>query len=107
MAFFIVVKIQMALKKNIRHPSFLIGLLSFIMFLLGIVLRGNNYVYGDKIILSAILLGAIHWIWSMVDVITGFDLDDGSKSFWLIMVMLIPPLGGMIFYLMKRKNVTM
>lgn len=97
----------MALKKNIRHPSFIIGATSFILFLLGIVLRGNGFVAGDKIVLSAIILGAIHWIWSIVDVITGYDLNPGSKSFWLILVMLIPPLGGMIYYLMKRKNVSM
>jgi len=97
----------MALKKNIRHPSFIIGATSFILFILCIVLRANNFVPGDKIILSAIVLGAIHWIWSLIDVITGYDLNSDSKSFWLIMVMLIPPLGGMIYYLMKRKNVSM
>jgi len=97
----------MALKQNTRHPSFIIGAASFILFLLGIILRGNGYVVGDKIILSAILLGAIHWIWSVTDVVTRYDLNPGSKSFWLILVMLIPPLGGMIYYLMKRKNVSM
>ena len=97
----------MALKKNIRHPSFIIGAMSFVLFILGIVLRANNFVPGDKIILSAIVLGAIHWIWSLIDVITGYDLNSDSKSFWLIMVMLIPPLGGMIYYMMKRKNVSM
>ena len=97
----------MALKKNTRHPNFIIGLISFVVFLFGVVLRGNNYVSGDKVILSAIILGAIHWIWSMIDVISGYDLNPSSKSFWLILVMLIPPLGGMIYYLMKRKNVSM
>jgi len=95
------------LKKNITHPAFIIGALSFILFIPGIALRANNFVFGDKIVLSAIALGAIHWIWSMVDVITGYDLNEESKIFWLIMVMLIPPLGGMIYYMMKRKNVSM
>ena len=95
----------MALKKNMTHPSFLIGAGSFVLFILGIVLRANNYVFGDKIIFSAIVLGAIHWIWSMMDVITGYDLNPDSKSFWLIMVMLVPPMGGMIYYIMKRKNI--
>lgn len=90
-----------------KHPSFIIGICSYVLFLLGVILRGNSYVIGDKIILSAIMLGAIHWIWSMVDVVTGYDLNPESKSFWLIMVMLIPPLGGMIYYMMKRKNVSM
>lgn len=97
----------MTLKKNIRHPSFIIGLLSFFLFLLGIILRGNGYVRGDMVVLSAIILGAIHWIWSTVNVITGYDLKPESKVFWLILVMLIPPLGGMIYYMMKQKNVSM
>jgi len=88
-----------------KHPSFIIGAASFVVFLLGVVLRGNGYVHGDVVILSAIILGAIHWIWSIVDVITTYDLNPDSKSFWLILVMLIPPLGGMIYYMMKRKNV--
>lgn len=97
----------MAMKKNMKHPAFIIGALSFFLFLLGVILRGNNYVSGDKVILSAIILGAIHWIWTVIDVIRGYDLNPPSKSFWLIMVLLIPPLGGMIYYMMKRKNVRM
>jgi hypothetical protein len=97
----------MALKKNMKHPSFIIGLLSFILFILGVLLKGNGYVKGDLVILSAIVLGAVHWLWAMVDVINGYDLKSGSKIFWLILVMLIPPLGGMIYYMMKRKNISM
>ena len=97
----------MTFKKNMKHPSFIIGAISFVLFLFGIILRGNGYVAGDKVILSAIILGAVHWIWSIADVITGYDLNPNSKSFWLILVMLVPPLGGMIYYMMKRKNVSM
>ena len=97
----------MALKKNIKHPSFIIGATSFVLFIVGIVLRANNFIPGEKIIVSAIVLGAIHWMWSLLDVITGYDLNADSRSFWLIIVMLIPPLGGMIYYMMKRKNVSM
>lgn len=95
------------MKKNMGHPAFIIGAVSFVLFLFGVVLRGNNVVFGDKIILFAIILGAIHWIWTVVGVLTGYDLNPASKSFWLILVMLIPPLGGMIYYMMKRKNVSM
>jgi hypothetical protein len=106
MAFLLLEK-SMAMKKNMTHPSFIIGAVSFLVFLVGIVLRANSYVLGDKLILAAIVLGAIHWIWSIADVLGGYDLNPGSKSFWLILVMLIPPLGGMIYYMMKRKNVQM
>jgi hypothetical protein len=97
----------MAMKKNMKHPAFITGAVSFVLFLLGVILRGNGYVAGDKVILSAFILGAIHWIWTVIDVARGYDLNPSSKSFWLIMVLLIPPLGGMIYYMMKRKNVRM
>jgi len=97
----------MALKKNIKHPSFIIGLLSFVLFLLGVIIRGNGYVKGDFVILFSIILGGVHWIWSVRDVIKSYDLKPGSKIFWLIMVLLIPPVGGMVYYMMKRKNISM
>lgn len=97
----------MALKKNTKHPSFIIGAISFIVFLLGIVLRGSGYATGDWVILSAVVLGGIHWIWSIIDVITGYDLNPDSRIFWMILVILIPPVGGMLYYIMKRKNVSM
>lgn len=90
-----------------KHPAFIIGAASFVLFLYGIVFRGNGYVVGDKVILSSIILGGIHWVWSIIDVAAGHDLNPSSKSFWLIIVLLIPPLGGMIYYMMKRKNVRM
>jgi hypothetical protein len=45
--------------------------------------------------------------WSMIEVIRGYDLKPESKIFWLIMLMLIPPVGGMVYYMMKRKNISM
>jgi hypothetical protein len=97
----------MALKKNMRHPSFIIGAVSLIIFLIGIVFRANSYAAGDWILLSSIILGAVHWIWSIVDVSTGYDLNPDSRTFWLIIVILIPPLGGLYYYIMKRKNISM
>jgi hypothetical protein len=97
----------MAFKKDIRHPSFIIGAISMVLFLAGIAFRANGYATGDWIILFSAVLGGIHWIWSIVDVSTGYDLNPDSKTFWLIIVLLIPPAGGMIYYLMKRKNISM
>ena len=104
---FVAVSIVMTFKKNITHPGFYIGLLSFILFVLGVVLRGNGYVKGDVVILSALVLGAVHWVWSIINVIKGYDLNPESKIFWLILVMLVPPVGGMLYYMMRRKNISM
>lgn len=90
-----------------RHPNFIMGGFTFVLFLVGIVLRSNNIMTGNVLIFTAVGLGAIHWIWSTIDVITGYDLNADSRIFWLILVLLIPPLGGMIYYMMKRKNVSL
>jgi hypothetical protein len=97
----------MALKKNMRNPNFILGGISLILFIFGIVLKGNSYEVGNLILLASIVLGAVHWIWGIIDVSSGEDLKPDSKIFWLILVGLIPPLGGMFYYMMKRKNVTM
>lgn len=107
--FFVVLyfKNKMALEKNMKHPSFIIGAVSFIVFLMGIVFRANGYAAGDWILLSSVALGALHWIWTIVDVSTGYDLNPDSKIFWLILVLIVPPMGGMFYYMMKRKNMSM
>jgi len=96
----------MTLGKNTRHPNFILGALSFILLILGVIIRPNNYLIGTIVVLSAVSLGAIHWIWSIITVTTRYDLNPDSRIFWLILVVLIPPLGGMIYYLMKRKNIS-
>lgn len=97
----------MALKKNMRHPNFIIGVTSLLLLIIGIVLRADGFAAGSWVVIAAVALGAIHWIWSVVDVITGYDLNPKSRVFWMIIVLLIPPLGGLYFYMMKRKNVSM
>lgn len=95
----------MALKSNTHHPSFIIGALSFLLFLCGIALRVNSFPAGDYVILSGLACGGIHWVWSVVDVFRNRLLLGDSRIFWIIIVLLIPPLGGMLYYLMRRKNV--
>jgi hypothetical protein len=97
----------MALKKNIKHPSFIIGALSFIMLLLGAAIQRTDVSTGHYVILASVVLGAIHWIWSIVDVAKSKHLDPRSRPFWLALVIIVAPVGGMIYYMMKTKNVAM
>jgi hypothetical protein len=93
------------LKKNIFHPSFIIGAFSFFLLISGVVFRKYDFPIGDYVILSGLLLGAVHWLWSSIDVFTNKELNSQSRMFWMIMVLLIPPVGGMMYYLMQSKNV--
>lgn len=96
----------MSFKRNIYHPAFIIGLVSYLVLILAVVFRGYGYSWADYVFGIAVGLGAVHWIWSIIDVFSNRHLDKRSKPFWLILVMLIPPLGGMVYYAMKNRIVS-
>jgi hypothetical protein len=90
--------------KNIRHPNFLLGLFSFILFLVGIGMRANGMQGGDYVIGTSVVLGGIHWIWSIIDVFKDYRVNSGSENqiIWIILVVIIPPIGGMLYYTMSK-----
>lgn len=90
--------------KNIRHPNFILGISSFFIFLIGIVLRSNSFQAGDYVIGAALLMGAIHWVWSITDVLKNYRIHSGSENriIWVILVIIVPPLGGILYYAMSK-----
>ena len=92
----------------IKHPVFLIGGCSYLVFLIGVMaIRPQNNLTGSVLLGTGILLGAVHWVCSVMDVFKNEALTQESRVFWLILVLLVPPLGGMIYYLSRRKNIKM
>lgn len=89
--------------KNFRHPNLIIGLISFLVLLVGIGLKANGYHSGYSVIIGGVALGAIHWIWSIIDVLKHNDINSRSGILWTIIVIIIPPIGGMLYY-MAAKN---
>lgn len=89
---------------NLRHPNFILSIASIIILLFGIGLRANGYAFGDYVIGFSVLLGAIHWIWAIIDVTKRGDLKAFQKRFWLIAVIACPVLGGMLFYTMHQER---
>lgn len=90
--------------KNIKHPAFIIGVVSIILVIIGAAIWGGAYKAGWYFILAGIVLGAIHWIWSIIDVIGRNDMKPFQKRFWLIVVVAVPALGGLVFYVMHQKK---
>jgi general stress protein CsbA len=91
--------------KNWLHPSFIIGVVSIILLFVGIGMKANGARSGDIIIFISVGLGAIHWIWSIIDVSNTSSLKGEKKTFWLIAVIAAPILGGMLYYTMHlRRN---
>jgi hypothetical protein len=97
----------MAFKENMKHPNFIIGAMSFFLLLSGVVLKGNGFRAGVYMIIVSVVLGFIHWVWGITDVAKNQQLNSKSRPFWIVVVLIIPPIGGMFYYLMKTKNVLM
>jgi hypothetical protein len=92
-------------KKNMLHPAFIIGVLSFLCLLIGVIINGQNHMAGKDILIAGVVLGFIHWVWSIVDVFTNHNLDSRSRVFWSTLVIIVAPIGGMLYYMMKSKVV--
>jgi hypothetical protein len=90
--------------KNLKHPAFIIGIVSIIILFVGIGLKANGYRSGDFVIIASIVLGAIHWIWSIIDVAGRSDMKPFQKRFWLIAVIAAPAIGGLLFYAMHQSK---
>ena len=49
-------------------------------------------------------MAVIYWVWSVIDVLTAEDLKPYQKKFWLIIVLVVPPLGGALYHMMHQKR---
>lgn len=98
---------QPMLSRRSPHPNLVLGAVSFVLLFVGIVLRANDIMAGSYLILGAFIIGGIHWIWGMTDVFRNRELLPNSRIFWMVVVLLVPPVGGMLYYLMRSKNVRM
>jgi hypothetical protein len=90
--------------KNMRHPAFIIGIASIIILLIGVGLKAYGYASAYYVIIFSIILGAIHWIWSIIDVIGRTDMKPFQKRFWLIAVIAAPAIGGLLFYTLHQRK---
>jgi hypothetical protein len=96
---------SMKLRKNIRNPNFILALISYSLFLAGVILLANNLDLGRLIIISSLIIGGIHWIVSIIDVITDSSLKNHeSRYFWLAIVIMVPPIAGILYYLTEDKK---
>lgn len=89
---------------NLKHPNFILAAVSVLLFLIGIIMRANSSEAGTYVIIFSLILGAIHWVWSIVDVINRRDMRPFQKRFWLIAVIAAPGIGGMLFYAMHQSS---
>lgn len=89
--------------KNIKHPAFLIGVITIILFLVSGVVKYQGYRMGDWMMMAAAALAGITWIWGIFNVVTRSDMKPFQKRFWLIIVVAAPFIGAMIFHILHQK----
>ncbi|RYY95566.1 MAG: hypothetical protein EOO11_15540 [Chitinophagaceae bacterium] len=88
--------------KQTQHPNFILGIVSIILFLFGLGLYRSGSYTGNILWYIASGLGAIHWIWGIVDVFRQQNLASQSRVFWSILVVAIPGLGSMLYYMNSK-----
>jgi hypothetical protein len=90
--------------KNLRHPNFILSIISAIVLFMGIGFKANGYPAGDFILMAGTILAGIHWIWAIIDVINRHDMRAYQKRFWLIIVVAVPVFGAMVFYGLHQES---
>lgn len=88
---------------NTKHPSIYLGIFCIILVAIGIGLKANGYRFSDYLLIGAVVLAAIHWIWSVIEVAGRADLKPFQKRFWLIIVIAAPVIGGMLFHILHQR----
>jgi hypothetical protein len=88
--------------RNTMHPNFLLGLFSLFLLILGWVLRVYGFQTSDYIWLAAFLLGGVHWVWAITDVFRHQHPGSQSRVLWAILVVAVPPVGGLFYYAMSK-----
>ncbi len=97
----------MTRKRDMKHPGFLLGVAGYILIFIGVVMQANDLFLGTPLIISGLVMGAIHWLISLFSVATDRNLGNPqSHYFWLATVIMIPPLGGMIYYMIDGRTFT-
>lgn len=90
--------------KNMKHPAFWLGIITIILVLIGVGFKSNGYSSSYYIWIAASVIGGIHWIWTIIEVIGRDDMKAFQKRFWLILVVAIPVLGGMLFHVLHQQR---
>lgn len=90
------------------HPNFIIGLISYLALLTGVLMFAIGVEAGKAVVLVAFILGGLHWIGSIINVSNDSLIkeNEGLWYFWFASVFLVPPIGGMIYYMVNNKRVS-
>ena len=81
-----------------------LGILSLLVFFVGLALKTNEYKYSNYLIFGSFILGGIYWIWSIIGLISATHLKQYQKTFWLIIVVAVPAFGAVIYQIVQQRR---
>ena len=90
--------------RNVRKPSLIFGLVTTAVFFIGFFLFASENPNGLYVIYSGLALGALYWIWSIIEVVGADDLKKYQKTFWLIIVVAVPFFGAFIYNILHQSR---
>jgi hypothetical protein len=89
---------------NAGKAPLALGILSLIVFFLGLALKTFEYKYSNYLIFGSFILGGIYWIWSIISLATADTLKAYQKTFWLIIVIAVPAFGAVIYQIVHQRR---
>lgn len=88
--------------KNVRRPSLIFGLITTALFFIGFFLIASENKNAYYALYAGLGLGAIYWIWSIIQVTGADDLKKYQKTFWLIIVIAVPFFGAFLYNILHQ-----
>lgn len=90
------------MKGAFKYPNLILGLVTFFTLILSVGFRANRMNgVGDILFITTLVLGFVHWIWSIIDVLKHYRSNKGTEDrtiIWVILVIIVPPVGGVLYY---------
>jgi len=90
--------------KEFRNPVFDLGVVSIILFMAGIFILNTSEYYGYIVLFTAVSLGIIFTVINIFQVVRSKTLTGQRKILWIVIVTLVPMLGGFIYYIFSGSN---
>jgi hypothetical protein len=90
--------------KEFRNPVFDLGVLGGILFLAGVFILNTSQHYGYIVLFTGVGLAVIFSIINLVEVARSKKLQGQTKVLWLVIVFLLPILGGFMYYIFSGSN---
>src|SRR5947209_3354229 len=94
------------MKNNTIHPNLVLGLVTFLTLIFSVVFRASQLnSVGNILFIATLVLGFIHWIWAIINVLKHYRTNKGKEDrtiFWVIFVIIVPPVGGIVYYAFNR-----